>query len=71
MWIGSLAYGTQWSALALGVGAGAILQVMVEVTAFFLRGSGRQRQSWLSPPVLSGFLTGVAFMYVTAAVIKV
>lgn len=71
MWIGSLAYGTQWSALALGVGAGAILQVIVEVTAYFLRGSGRQGQSWLSPPVLSGFLAGVSFMYVTAAVIKV
>lgn len=71
MWIGSLAYGTQWSALALGVGAGAILQVIVEVTAFFLRNSGRQGQFWLSPPVLSGFLTGAAFMYVTAAVIKV
>ena len=71
MWIGSLAYGSQWSALALGVGAGAILQVIVEVTAFFLRGSGRQGQSWLSPPVLFGFLAGLAFMYVTAAAIKV
>lgn len=71
MWIGSLAYGTHWSVFALGVGAGAILQVIVEVTAFFLRRGERQGQSWLSPSVLSGFLTGLAFMYFTAAVIKV
>ena len=34
MWAGSLAYAPQWSALALAVGAGAILQVIVEVTAY-------------------------------------
>ena len=71
MWLGSLSYGTQWSALALGIGAGAILQVIVEVTSYFLRRAGREEKSWLSPPVLAGFLTGLAFMYATAAVIKV
>lgn len=71
MWLGSLSYGPQWSALALGVGAGAILQVIVEVTAYLLRSRSDLSRPWLSPPVLSGFLIGVAFMYVTAAAIKV
>lgn len=71
MWIGSLAFGPQWSALALGVGAGAILQVIVEVTSYALREARQDGRSWLTPPILSGFLVGVAFMYVTAAVIKV
>lgn len=71
MWLGSLSYGPQWSALALGIGAGAILQVIVEVTSYFLRRVEREGQSWLSASVLSGLLIGIAFMYVTAAVIKI
>lgn len=74
MWLGSLSYGAQWSALALGIGAGAILQVIVEVTAYAARpreGVGGGMRSLLSPPMLSGFLIGIAFMYVTAAIIKV
>ncbi|MCR6634739.1 ZIP family metal transporter [Devosia sp.] len=71
MWLGSLSYAPQWSALALGVGAGAILQVMVEVTSYFLRTTRQEGKYWLTLPVLSGFLIGVAFMYVTAALIKV
>ncbi|HEX2136053.1 MAG TPA: metal transporter, partial [Microvirga sp.] len=34
MWLGSLAHSPHWSALALAVGAGAILQVIVEVGAY-------------------------------------
>ena len=37
MWLGSLAYAPQWSALALAIGAGAILQVIVEVGAYLMR----------------------------------
>ena len=40
MWIGSLAYAPQWSALALAIGAGAILQVIVEVGALLMRNRG-------------------------------
>ena len=40
LWIGSLAFAPQWSALALAIGAGAILQVIVEVTVLLRRGSG-------------------------------
>lgn len=71
MWAGSLAYAPQWSALALAVGAGAILQVMVEVTAYLMRQNSDRQAVLFSPAVLGGFLGGIAFMYATAALIKV
>ena len=71
IWVGSLAYAPQWSALALAVGAGAILQVMVEVTAYLQRQNIDRQAIMFSPAVLGGFLGGIAFMYVTAALIKV
>ncbi len=71
MWAGSLAYAPQWSALALAIGAGAILQVMVEVSAYLMRQNSDRQAVLLSPAVLGGFLGGIAFMYATAALIKV
>jgi ZIP family zinc transporter len=68
LWIGSLAFAPHWSALALAVGAGAILQVIVEVTALLQRG-GYTRL--FSVPVVAGLFVGVAFMYATAALVKV
>ena len=71
MWMGSLAYAPQWSALALGVGAGAILQVIVEVSADVVRQNPDRQAVQFSPAVIAGFLGGIAFMYATAAVIKI
>ena len=71
MWAGSLAYAPQWSALALAVGAGAILQVIVEVTSYLMRQNPDRQAVLFSPEVLGGFLGGIAFMYATAALIKV
>lgn len=71
MWAGSLAHAPQWSALALAVGAGAILQVIVEVGAYLIRSNGGRRDALLSPSVMAGFLGGLAFMYATAALIKI
>ena len=71
MWLGSLATSAQWSALALAIGAGAILQVIVEVSAYLMRQSGKRIEVLLTPPVMSGLVAGVAFMYVTAAVVKI
>ena len=53
LWIGSLAYAPQWSALALAIGAGAILQVIVEVGAYLMRADGRGAAALLSPPAAS------------------
>ena len=71
LWIGSLAYAPQWSALALAVGAGAILQVIVEVTAYLMRADGRGRTALTTPAVIFGLVAGVAVMYLTAMLVKV
>jgi zinc transporter, ZIP family len=70
MWLGSLAYAPHWSALALSIGAGAILQVIVEVVALLVR-SDRTWARIASLPVLSGIAFGVVFMYVTAMLVKI
>jgi hypothetical protein len=71
MWLGSLAASAQWSALALAIGAGAILQVIVEVGAYLMRQSERRSDVFLTPPVLAGLAAGAAFMYATAALVKI
>lgn len=71
MWIGSLAYAPQWSALFLAIGAGAIAQVIVEVAALLIRRRGRGRPATaLHPAILSGLAIGVGFMYLTAMLVK-
>ena len=71
MWMGSLAYAPQWSALLLAIGAGAILQVIVEVGSYLLRQNPDRQAALFSPAVMGGFLAGIGFMYVTAAFIKI
>jgi hypothetical protein len=71
MWFGSLAYAPQWAAFALAIGAGAILQVIIEVTAYLVRTSQRHGTPWLSLPVLGGFAAGIAAMYVTGMLVKI
>ncbi|SJM34987.1 membrane hypothetical protein [Mesorhizobium delmotii] len=71
MRLGSLAYAPQWSALALAIGAGTILQVIVEVGAYLMRRSQKGLDAFFTPPVLGGLAAGVAFMYATAALVKV
>ncbi|WP_119389817.1 metal transporter [Taklimakanibacter lacteus] len=71
MWAGSLAYAPHWSALALAIGAGAILQVIIEVGAFLTRSSERPLNGLMTPPVLAGIAVGVALMYATAMLVKI
>ena len=70
LWIGSLAFAPQWSALALAVGAGAILQVIVEVTVLLRSGRGAPG-AMFSPAVIAGLVVGVGFMYLTAMLVKI
>ena len=70
LWIGSLAFAPQWSALALAIGAGAILQVIVEVTALLRRGRSRPG-ALFSPAAIAGLVAGVGFMYMTAMLVKI
>ncbi|SJM33698.1 putative metal cation transporter [Mesorhizobium delmotii] len=71
MWIGSLAYAPHWSALALAVGAGAILQVIVEVSLYLMHSERRGPAAIFSPSVLAGLAAGVGFMYATAMLVKI
>ncbi len=71
LWVGSLAYAPQWSALALAIGAGAILQVIVEVGSLLMRGSGETAGSILTPATMTGLAAGVGLMYVTAMLVKI
>lgn len=56
-----------WIAVCFGTGAGAILQVIIEVGALILRRSGPGQ--WLSPPVAAGVSAGLGLMYVTALLV--
>lgn len=71
MWIGSLAYAPHWSALALGIGAGAILQVIVEVTLFAIRDEEGRTEKLFSREMMAGLATGVVIMYATAMLVKI
>jgi ZIP family zinc transporter len=71
IWLGSLSYSPQWSALALAIGAGAILQVIVEVTAYVMRNAAQHHTAWLSRSTVTGLVVGVAVMYLTGMLVKV
>ena len=71
IWMGSLATSPQWTALALAVGAGAILQVMVEVSLFAARGAPSIAAGLLRREMLGGVAAGLAVMYATAMLVKI
>ncbi|CAN7702970.1 metal transporter [Phyllobacterium sp. LjRoot231] len=71
IWIGSLAYAPQWTAIALAIGAGAIAQVIVEVTALIVRSRNRGITALLVPSTFGGLAAGTAFMYITAMLVKI
>lgn len=71
IWLGSVAYASHWAALALGIGAGAIAQVAVEVSVFLRKQSAAQGRSWISGTAFAGVALGVAVMYATALLVQV
>ena len=68
-WIGGFAFSNLLVAVFLAVGAGAILQVIYEVTRLLLKDSTRSKTPALSAPNLGGLLVGVAIMYATALLV--
>jgi zinc transporter, ZIP family len=70
-WIGGFAFSNLLAAVFLAVGAGAILQVIYEVTRLLLRDSSRSKTPALSASNLGGFVCGVAIMYATALLVSV
>lgn len=71
IWIGSFAFSAHWAALAMGIGAGAILQVIIEVGALLMRRSQAQERRWTSFIVLGGITLGVLVMYATAFLVHI
>lgn len=69
-WGGAFAFSPHWAALCFGIGAGAILQVVVEVGAYLHRMAARAGDSALSVASLLGFASGLAVMYATAMLVQ-
>jgi zinc transporter, ZIP family len=69
LWLGVQAVGAHWAALAMAVGAGAILQVLVEIGLMIRR---RYLGDAASRPVgglLAGGTLGLAIMYATSLIV--
>jgi zinc transporter, ZIP family len=69
-WAGAFAFSPHWAALCFGIGAGAILQVVVEVAAYLHRLAARAGDSALSGTTLAGFASGLVVMYATAILVS-
>lgn len=67
VWIGAQAVSPFWVAICLGIGAGAILQVIVEVAALIARRDGPRALT--APTSLGGIGVGLAVMYLTALLV--
>lgn len=65
-WIGAYAYQPHLAALCFGLGAGAIVQVIIELGLYL-----RQRAGGLAAPgaTAAGFIVGLGLMYVTSLAI--
>ena len=70
-WIGGFAFSSFLATIFLAVGAGAILQVIYEVTRLLLKDSARAKAPVLSVPNLGGLVAGIAVMYATALLVSV
>jgi zinc transporter, ZIP family len=69
-WVGAYAFAPHWAALCFGIGAGAILQVIVEVGAYLSRIARRTDGTPLSGTAFAGFAAGLAVMYLTAMLVS-
>jgi len=70
-WIGGFIYSDLAATIFLGVGTGAIVQVIVEVGKLLMRHGQREGQSIATLPNLIGFAAGLAIMYATALLVAV
>ena len=66
-WIGAAAFNSSVVAFLLGVGVGAIVQVIQLLTPLMRDGSGRA----LHPVAVGGVLVGLLLLYVTGLLISV
>jgi zinc transporter ZupT len=69
-WLGSFAFDPVLAAIFLGIGLGAILQVVWEVGKLVARDAAAAGEPLISWANLGGLLAGVAIMYFTAFLVK-
>lgn len=69
-WIGGFAFSPTLAALFLGIGVGAIWQVIVEVGGLLRKQAQSQGVPLASWPYVAGFFVGIALMYLTAFLVK-
>ena len=69
-WIGGFAFNPVLTAIFLGIGVGAIWQVIVEVGEFLRRNADRKDQPVVTWPNVGGFLLGLGIMYLTAFLVS-
>jgi zinc transporter, ZIP family len=67
VWLGAQAVSPLWTALCFGIGAGAILQVIIEMAALIARRDGAPALA--TPASLGGVIAGLAIMYLTALLV--
>jgi zinc transporter ZupT len=65
--LGTGAVNPYWAALCFGVGAGAILQVVIEVASFMIRQGGGK--ALVAPAGAAGVIAGLVVMYTTALLV--
>jgi zinc transporter, ZIP family len=66
-WIGAAAFNASLAAFLFGFGAGAIVQVIVQLAPTMRDGDGRL----LHPPAVAGLLAGMALMFATGLLVAV
>lgn len=69
-WLGVFAFSPHWAAIFMGIGVGAILQVIVEVGSYLARTASKIGGTWLSKISLAGFSAGLMVMYGTALLVN-
>lgn len=69
VWVGGFVYNNLATAVFLALGAGAIAQVVYEVSRLIMRQSAEDDVPLLSPTVFGGLVAGVVIMYATALLV--
>jgi ZIP family zinc transporter len=69
-WIGGFAYSPLLTVIFLGIGVGAIFQVIIEVGRLLLRDAEKAKETAINWANVGGLATGIAVMYFTAFFVK-
>lgn len=67
--VGAFSYSPHWGAILFAIGAGAILQVIVEIASYIYRQA--EEGNRFTIPNIAGFTLGLAIMYGTALMVTV